>query len=228
MQVADISLFGDTFKLFDTIYPVGYVYPQYPGQKDPNEMWGDFSTWEQLDYGGAFFRAANGNSEEFEKTLTITDLNGTNITFEEEHGLLKGSILYDAEGNESRLVDEITDEHTVVIDRVFSSITLTNVYATQNQGVPDIGGFFGAMDPATYGGSYWATEGAFQAIDHGGEDGASGSGRSHQGLFKYLASKGEYHGEFKRHNETYENYVYGKSDHVTVTNFTKLLWVRIS
>ena len=144
MQVTDVNLFGDVFKLFDTIYPKGYVYTQYPGQKDPNELWGDISTWEMLDYGGAFFRAANGSSEEFEKSLVISNLNGTNITFEEEHSLKKGSILYDPEGNESRIVTEITDTYTVVIDRVFTSTTITNVLIGQYDCFQNITGRFGS------------------------------------------------------------------------------------
>ena len=33
---------------FDIAWPVGVVYTQYPGCKSPNELWGDFSTWEEL------------------------------------------------------------------------------------------------------------------------------------------------------------------------------------
>ena len=94
--------------------------------------------------------------------------------------------------------------------------------------MPDIGGLFGAMDPSSYGGSYYSPDGAFRQLGIGGADGESGSGRAHQRLFMYQASLGEFHGNFEPRNTAYENYVYGKSDHVTVTNFTNKLWKRIN
>lgn len=50
---------------FDIVWPVGVTYTQYPGQKSPNELWGQYSTWEELNYGGAFFRSAGGNASAF-------------------------------------------------------------------------------------------------------------------------------------------------------------------
>ena len=51
--------------VFNLIYPVGVTYPQYPQQASPNELWGEFSTWEVIDYDGAFFRAEGGNADAF-------------------------------------------------------------------------------------------------------------------------------------------------------------------
>lgn len=51
---------------FDAFFPKGMIYTQYPGKKSPNELWGGFSTWEEItDYSGAFFRASGGNAASF-------------------------------------------------------------------------------------------------------------------------------------------------------------------
>ena len=59
--------------VFNLIYPVGVTYTQYPQQASPNELWGEFSTWEVIDYDGAFFRAEGTNANAFiEKTGVLT------------------------------------------------------------------------------------------------------------------------------------------------------------
>ena len=55
--------------VFNLIYPVGVTYTQYPQQASPMELWGSFSTWEVVNYDGAFFRAEGTNANAFiEKT----------------------------------------------------------------------------------------------------------------------------------------------------------------
>ena len=55
--------------VFNLIYPVGVTYTQYPQQASPMELWGSFSTWNVVNYDGAFFRAEGGNANAFiEKT----------------------------------------------------------------------------------------------------------------------------------------------------------------
>ena len=83
-DVANKNYLETTF--FNVIYPVGVTYTQYPKQKDPNELWGNFSTWEELDFDGAFFRASGGNAAAFIEegdTLTkqaqATAKNGLNL-----------------------------------------------------------------------------------------------------------------------------------------------------
>ena len=106
---------------FDVAWPVGCVYTQYPGQKSPMDLWGDISTWEVLEYGGAFFRADGGNADYFEKALTVVSQNSTTITFGVAHGLAVGSIVYDAENNESRLVASVTNSTTVEVSSAFTN-----------------------------------------------------------------------------------------------------------
>ena len=55
--------------VFNLIYPVGVTYTQYPQQASPMELWGSFSTWNVVNYDGAFFRAEGTNANAFiEKT----------------------------------------------------------------------------------------------------------------------------------------------------------------
>ena len=59
--------------VFNLIYPVGVTYTQYPQQASPMELWGSFSTWNVVNYDGAFFRAEGGYANAFiEKTGNLT------------------------------------------------------------------------------------------------------------------------------------------------------------
>ena len=51
--------------MFDLIRPIGDTYVQYPQQKSPMDLWGSFSTWEIINYDGAFFRAEGTNANAF-------------------------------------------------------------------------------------------------------------------------------------------------------------------
>ena len=116
---------------FNIAWPVGVTYTQYPGQKDPNELWGQYSTWEELNYGGAFFRSVGGNASNFEASKVVTAINGTTITIA-DHGLAVGSVLYDKNHNEARLVTSVTDANRVVVNAAFSSSSITSLLITQN------------------------------------------------------------------------------------------------
>ena len=50
--------------IFDLVRPIGDTYVQYPQQASPNELWGAFSTWQVINYDGAFFRAEGGNADD--------------------------------------------------------------------------------------------------------------------------------------------------------------------
>lgn len=115
---------------FEVAWPIGSVYTQYPGQKSPMDLWGGLSTWEVIEYGGAFFRSIGGNANAFENTLTISNQSGTSITFATAHGLEIGSVLYDSVNNESRLVTDVTSTTQVTISSPFSN-TITSLIATQ-------------------------------------------------------------------------------------------------
>lgn len=120
---------------FDIAWPIGVTYTQYPYQKSPNELWGQYSTWEVLDYGGAFFRSSGGNADTFEKTLNISSINGTTITFTSAHGLTVGSIIYDYVHNEGRTVASVTNTTTIVLNSAFSFSNITNVLIGQPSSV---------------------------------------------------------------------------------------------
>ncbi len=125
--------------LFDIIYPVGYVYPQYPAEKSPNEMWGDFSAWEEIDFGGAFFRASGGNALNFELSATVASIDETNraiLYMDDVYADIKqGCILYDPNSNNSWLVSKNETVNSVskvtLATTVSESITLTNLIIGQ-------------------------------------------------------------------------------------------------
>lgn len=56
--------------IFDLIHPIGETYVQYPDCPSPNDMWSDFSTWTELNFAGAFFRASGGNAQAFANQQT--------------------------------------------------------------------------------------------------------------------------------------------------------------
>ena len=50
--------------IIDMVWPIGVIYTQYPQQKSPQELFPN-TTWEEVNYGGAFFRASGGNAKAF-------------------------------------------------------------------------------------------------------------------------------------------------------------------
>lgn len=67
--------------VFNMNYPIGFTYVQYPQQKSPNELWGSFSTWQEISYDGAFFRASGGNAAAFiEKSGNLVKQSEQNLS----------------------------------------------------------------------------------------------------------------------------------------------------
>ena len=151
---------GQIFDFFNTIYPVGYVYPQYPGQKNPNELWGEISTWEALDYKGAFFRAGNigetsdSNALPFEKAATVArvDEANRNIIYMDAvyDDIKEGCILYDPNSNNSWLVSKNETVNNVskvtLTTGVSDSIILTNILIGQEDSFQTHTHTYGRLD----------------------------------------------------------------------------------
>ena len=200
---------GQIFDFFNTIYPVGYVYPQYPGQKNPNELWGEISTWEALDYKGAFFRAGNigetsdSNALPFEKAATVArvDEANRNIIYMDAvyDDIKEGCILYDPNSNNSWLVSKNETVNNVskvtLTTGVSDSIILTNVLIGQEDSLLE--------HTHTY--THW--------------DQSSGNfGGYGYRLAEYISQR-----ETSRVNNGRHNSVENR-----VVNFTYILWKRIS
>jgi hypothetical protein len=128
--VTSNAVYQSLLAQFDILHPRGECYTQYPGQKNPNQLWGLYSTWEELNYAGSFFRAAGGNAEAFEASKYVSGISGTTININ-AHGLNVGSVLYDKENNEARYVVSVIDVNNVVVNAAFSSSNLTNVLIGQ-------------------------------------------------------------------------------------------------
>lgn len=117
---------------FDIAWPVGVVYVQYPLQLSPMELWGAYSTWEVLDFGGAFFRSEGGYANPFANRLSIASVvNGTMIRFEESHGLQPGSIIYDYRNNVSYIVTTVTSLKEVLVNKTVEDTAPRLVLAAQ-------------------------------------------------------------------------------------------------
>lgn len=50
--------------IIDIVWPIGVIYTQYPQQKSPQELFPN-TTWEEVNYDGAFFRASGGKAAAF-------------------------------------------------------------------------------------------------------------------------------------------------------------------
>ena len=61
-------------------FPLDSIYTQYPNCKEPKELWKNTS-WELIDFNGAFFRAVGGNSNEFGKIQNegLPNINGNKL-----------------------------------------------------------------------------------------------------------------------------------------------------
>ena len=61
-------------------WPVGITYVQYPQQKSPQELFPK-TTWKEISYDGAFFRASGGNAADFiEKSGVLSKQAGQNLS----------------------------------------------------------------------------------------------------------------------------------------------------
>lgn len=128
------AVFNAFSNQFDLVWPIGSTYIQFPKQKSPNDpdMWGNFSTWELIDYGGAFFRANGGDADSFERTATISSVNGTTITFAAAQTIKVGTLLYDPVLNETRTVTTVTSTTVVVVNALFTNPNLESVIVSQD------------------------------------------------------------------------------------------------
>ena len=116
--------------MFDLVYPIGTVYTQYPMQKSPMELWGSISTWEVINYGGAFFRAEGGNAMSYDGNVkAITAVSGNTITIA-SHGAIVGTVIFDFDNNESRVVTSVSG-NVLTLNSQFTSTNLRNVLIGQ-------------------------------------------------------------------------------------------------
>ena len=93
---------------FDLIYPVGVTYTQYPQQASPNELWGEFSTWKVVNYGGAFFRAEGGNANAF--------IEKSGVLSKQEQSLQSHNHSFSWSGTHSHGITDPGHSHKNVVD----------------------------------------------------------------------------------------------------------------
>jgi len=207
--------------LADVLYPVGFVYTQYPLCPSPVDM-KLYGTWEDVShkYAGMFARVDGGDAVEFEKKVSISNMSGTTLTLIDGHGVTTGCILVDSEGDEptyeQRSVTNVNG-NTITIDSAFSK-NLTTVLILQAPGLPNITGKFG--NPYGYCGFIWGdvTSGVFSKAKTGSE-----SGRIMDTTSSSISAFNTVYIDASRSSS-----IYGNSKTVQPLNTTIKLWQRIS
>lgn len=98
-QITDITKSFQISSIED-VYPLGFVYVQYPQKKSPSELFPSLS-WQEIDYSGAFFRASGINAAPFitASGTLVTQPQGTSTT---SLGITKAGSVY---GNSQDLYD---------------------------------------------------------------------------------------------------------------------------
>ena len=221
------------------VTPVGFVYPQFPGCPSPIDM-KLFGTWEELKFGGVFFRSVGGDALPFTgefkcvaagNSIALNADDADTLEFENLISSYDATKLIVIAGDEYRSItawDRST--HTITLDSAFSSTNITTVLIGQHEGLPNItasatNGYVdnhlrtalrnlkGALRP---GGS--VPKSMYTAADPI----ALGTYHNDEKLI-IDASKGE-----TKKDGTYINDVYGKSDHLQTNNITVKYWKRIA
>ena len=125
----------------DAVTPVGFVYTQLPGCPSPIDM-KLFGTWEELKFGGVFFRSVGGDALPFTEELKcVAAGNSIALNVDDADTLAFENLLssYDATkliviaGDEYRAItawDRTT--HTITLDSAFNSSDITTVLIGQN------------------------------------------------------------------------------------------------
>ena len=213
----------------DAVTPVGFVYTQLPGCPSPIDM-KLFGTWEELKFGGVFFRSVGGDALPFTEELKCVAagnsiaLNADDADTLEYENLLSScdaTKLIVIAGDEYRAVTAWDrNTHTITLDSAFTDYSnITNVLIGQHEGLPDIRGLFNVY---TWGGGDCFGGFTSEVIGNNATEDGSEYDRTFTNII-FDASKGE-----KKRNGTYKNDVYGKSDHLQTNNITFKYWKRIA
>ena len=210
----------------DAVTPVGFVYPQFPGCPSPIDM-KLFGTWQELKFGGIFFRSVGGDALPFTgefkcvaagNSIALNADDADTLEFENLLSSYDATKLIVIAGSEYRSITVWNREtHTITLDSGFTDYSnITNVLIGQHEGLPDIAGSFGAVILT----NYVIASGVFKNIDStkGGEVAQDKNYRSN---IRFKASNGEI-----KTNGNNKNDVYGKSDHLQTNNITVRYWKR--
>lgn len=125
----------------DAVTPVGFVYPQFPGCPSPVDM-KLFGTWEEIKFGGVFFRSVGGDALPFTGEFKcVAAGNSIALNADDADTLEYENILssYDATkliviaGDEYRSVTAWNrTTHTITLDSAFTDYSnITNVLIGQ-------------------------------------------------------------------------------------------------
>lgn len=119
---------GAIWAMFNAVFPIGYVYTQFPGCDDPITL-GMLGTWERYYTGGCFLRGEGGDAKPFSNPIGVTSVSGVSITLQNVTGISAGDLLIG--GEEYRTVTAISG-NTVTIDSAFTDSEITTVLIGQS------------------------------------------------------------------------------------------------
>ena len=209
----------------DAVTPVGFVYPQFPGCPSPIDM-KLFGTWEELKFGGVFFRSVGGDALPFTGEFKCVAagnsiaLNADDADTLEYENLLSS---YDAEkliviaGDEYRAVtawDRTT--HTITLDSAFTDYSnITNVLIGSNEGLPNITGEIGIR-----GNFYSLEEQELGALSSGIKLGSEEN--------PFLLKSENWNSRCIRFDAANSNPIYGRSQEVITKHLVVRYWKRTS
>ena len=128
--------------IFDLVRPIGDTYVQYPQQASPMELWGDYSTWEEIKFGGVFFRSEGGDAlpftEEFKCVVAGNSiaLNADDADTLEYENLLSSydetKLIVIAGGEYRSITAWNRTTHIITLDSAFTDTSnITNVLVGQ-------------------------------------------------------------------------------------------------
>lgn len=212
--------------------PIGSIYIQFPGRREPNTLFG--GRWKIIDLSGIYLRAEGGSAENFGAKIIFKKYEATGQSSSERNR----QFYYSNDVHEIKIGDcfywdttlyKVVNTGTVVINNVtYRLVTFDHsignlqvlLYYVVPEGLPEITGWLNAqqgvsgntsasatIDGVTYHNAF-TNDSVFT-----GTKNDSGSGGSHPG-YTFRASN--------------SNSIYGSSEHVTPTYLTIRVWERDS
>lgn len=141
----------ETIRNFNIAHPIGVKYEQYPNCASPNEMWGDFSVWEEIKFGGVFFRSEGGDAlpytGEFKcvvagNSISLDSSDAQTMQYETLLANYTVNKLIVVAGGEHRSITAWNrTTHTITLASAFTDASsITSILIGQSAGLPNIKG----------------------------------------------------------------------------------------
>lgn len=220
-------VYADGHTSVDETYPKDSTYVQYPWGNSPVDMWGDVSSWSNIEYGGAMFKARGSTALPFTRGLKLTNNpKGTTKLYldsADANTMTDQSSLLNSGFSLSQMIVVFQVHHYTISSWSNNTITLNSnfldnitpsthrIFIGQMEGLPNIEGEFGRI-PTYYNG--YTHNGVFTSSYATNTDMGGGGGATQQGQIKFNANNG--------------NSIFGRYNNVIPNNITIQMWKRNS